>query len=223
MAKAKDSASHAQGEAEPVTVNSTTASHQTKKPTHTTHHMSSSSSSWEVVWFKTLLQTRGFWSSHDNGEGFVYYYNRQTRESTWQCPFREEETSEVFDVKKSAMDISGVWSMHESKKHGMVYYFNQNSGKSSWSRPVDFHLPLEHQISWEDVSSSSFAAQPTDKQIQEFYAMLDDKNITADSSWESVLPKIAYDRRFTAVSGYVRIEYIYIYIPAATKLCTCIA
>lgn len=157
---------------------------------------------WEKNWFKSLLQVRGPWTAHDNGDGCVYYYNRDTHESSWTCPF--DDVYELYDVSHSSMARCGVWSMHQSSEDGNIYYYNQNTGKSTWVRPLEFDKSIEYQAQWKvqlQQPPRTQATQPIDatpSQIQAYLDMLQCK-VISDSNWDKVLPVLALDVRFTAI------------------------
>lgn len=100
------------------------------------------------------------WSEHATKEGRVYYYNRSTKQSSWEKPadFDGESTVDAKtgatataaatstasstaagDIKKQAKDAID-WEELWDPKNERAYYYNRATRKTQWLRPENVEI-----------------------------------------------------------------------------------
>lgn len=75
------------------------------------------------------------WIEHTSPAGRKYYYNKKTKQSTWQKPF------ELMTVTERA-DASTDWKEFTSSD-GRTYYYNKATKQSKWEMPAELKLARE--------------------------------------------------------------------------------
>ncbi|KAL9330664.1 hypothetical protein ACSQ67_000274 [Phaseolus vulgaris] len=75
------------------------------------------------------------WQEHTSGDGRRYYYNKRTRQSSWEKPL------ELMSPIERA-DASTVWKEFTSSD-GKKYYYNKVTQQSTWSIPEELQLARE--------------------------------------------------------------------------------
>ncbi|KAJ1955867.1 U1 snRNP protein [Linderina pennispora] len=65
------------------------------------------------------------WTEYTSPDGRAYYYNRETRVTSWEKP----------DELKTPQERASVWK--EYAKDGKPYWYNTVTKKSTWTRPVE--------------------------------------------------------------------------------------
>ncbi|TMW57248.1 hypothetical protein Poli38472_003173 [Pythium oligandrum] len=80
------------------------------------------------------------WSEHFTKDGRVYYYNRTTKQSSWEKPadFDGESTkanASDGDKKAAATTSAGEWEELWDPKNERHYYYNRTSRKTQWQKP----------------------------------------------------------------------------------------
>lgn len=145
----------------------------------------------------------------------VYYRNKRTGISTWKIPpsfltdkqienyNRKYEKEEMLlntlldmqqDAQVTALSYHENWSSHESST-GLIYYYHHPSGKSTWTYPSDF----EDASSLENGIDLSAERELQKQNIVQFRNMLKDHKVCKNDTWDSILPRIAVDKRFTLI------------------------
>lgn len=77
------------------------------------------------------------WSEHKSPDGRKYYYNRRTKQSTWEKP---------DDLKTPAERIMGKCPWKEFKTDsGRIYYYHSQTKQSVWTKPAEL-LEAEKQV-----------------------------------------------------------------------------
>ncbi|KAI9502741.1 U1 snRNP protein [Coemansia spiralis] len=69
------------------------------------------------------------WAEYTTPEGRVYFFNRETKVTTWEKP----------DELKTQQERESVWK--EYVKDGKPYWYNTMTKKSTWSRPAELGEP----------------------------------------------------------------------------------
>ncbi|CAL0323726.1 unnamed protein product [Lupinus luteus] len=80
-------------------------------------------------------QSLSDWQEHTSADGRRYYYNKRTRQSSWEKPL------ELMSPIERA-DASTVWKEFTSSD-GKKYYYNKITQQSTWSIPEDLKLARE--------------------------------------------------------------------------------
>ncbi|XP_056159356.1 pre-mRNA-processing protein 40A-like isoform X1 [Syzygium oleosum] len=75
------------------------------------------------------------WIEHTSAAGRKYYYNKKTKQSTWEKPF------ELMTVTERA-DASTDWKEFTSSD-GRIYYYNKVTKQSKWEMPAELKLARE--------------------------------------------------------------------------------
>ncbi|KAK7383248.1 hypothetical protein VNO78_28922 [Psophocarpus tetragonolobus] len=80
-------------------------------------------------------QSLSDWQEHTSADGRRYYYNKRTRQSSWEKPL------ELMSPIERA-DASTVWKEFTSSE-GRKYYYNKVTQQSTWSIPEELKLARE--------------------------------------------------------------------------------
>lgn len=94
------------------------------------------------------------WSEHQTKEGRVYYYNRSTKQSSWEKPadFDGESSSAASSAAASASSSAGggdakkagaggvEWEELWDPKNERAYYYNRATRKTQWLRPENVEI-----------------------------------------------------------------------------------
>ncbi|CAB4266162.1 unnamed protein product [Prunus armeniaca] len=80
-------------------------------------------------------QSSSDWQEHTSGDGRRYYFNRRTKQSSWEKPL------ELMTPMERA-DASTVWKEYTSSD-GKKYYYNKVTRESKWTIPEELKLARE--------------------------------------------------------------------------------
>ncbi|XP_024006022.1 pre-mRNA-processing protein 40A isoform X3 [Eutrema salsugineum] len=80
-------------------------------------------------------QSASDWQEHKSADGRKYYYNKQTKQSSWEKPL------ELMTPLERA-DASTVWKEFTTAE-GRKYYYNKVTKESKWTIPEDLKLARE--------------------------------------------------------------------------------
>ncbi|GKV20029.1 hypothetical protein SLEP1_g30209 [Rubroshorea leprosula] len=83
----------------------------------------------------TDLQSSSDWQEHTSSDGRRYYYNKKTRQSSWEKPH------ELMTPIERA-DASTVWKEFTTPE-GRKYYYNKATKQSKWTIPEELKLARE--------------------------------------------------------------------------------
>ncbi|KAG4236488.1 hypothetical protein PC116_g15436 [Phytophthora cactorum] len=187
------------------------------------------SSQWEVpddlmsleteFMMKLMLQNAvarsGVWTANDTGNGTLYYFNAKTRESVWERPgewgeaeaaaaeaetAREEAEQQKEDEKaaKREKKEKKKQKKHKKRKEKRDEEAEQKEVEAKDEAPaqeVEGEVPLTE----EELQAEEERKVREQKRIEQFRAMLRDKNIMPLTKWSVALPQIAGDPRFMGV------------------------
>ncbi|KAK7321624.1 hypothetical protein VNO77_32449 [Canavalia gladiata] len=96
---------------------------------------SSGPASVDVATNATSQPSLSDWQEHTSADGRRYYYNKRTRQSSWEKPL------ELMSPIERA-DASTVWKEFTSSE-GRKYYYNKITQQSTWSIPEELKLARE--------------------------------------------------------------------------------
>ncbi|XP_031493499.1 pre-mRNA-processing protein 40A [Nymphaea colorata] len=105
------------------------------------------------------LQSSSDWQEHTSADGKRYYYNKKTKQSSWEKPL------ELMTPIERA-DASTVWKEFTTAE-GRKYYYNKVTKQSKWTIPEELKLAREQadkavaQVVNVDTSNVASAAQIT--------------------------------------------------------------
>ncbi|XP_023644835.1 pre-mRNA-processing protein 40A isoform X1 [Capsella rubella] len=98
-------------------------------------------------------QSASDWQEHTSADGRKYYYNKQTKQSSWEKPL------ELMTPLERA-DASTVWKEFTTAD-GKKYYYNKVTKESKWTIPEDLKLAREQaQLASEKRSLSEAGSTP---------------------------------------------------------------
>ncbi|XP_037768225.1 pre-mRNA-processing factor 40 homolog A isoform X5 [Chelonia mydas] len=95
---------------------------------------------------------KSMWTEHKSPDGRTYYYNTETKQSTWEKP---------DDLKTPAEQLLSKcpWKEYKSDS-GKPYYYNSQTKESRWAKPKELE-DLEAMIKAEENSSKPEEPTPT--------------------------------------------------------------
>lgn len=80
------------------------------------------------------------WSEHTAPDGRVYYYNSETKVSTWSKPDELKSKTELLLNKCP-------WKEHKNAD-GKPYYYNSETKESTWSMPSELEELKGEWVCW---------------------------------------------------------------------------
>ncbi|KAL4002890.1 WW domain family protein [Acanthocheilonema viteae] len=75
--------------------------------------------------------TSDIWSEHTASDGRVYYYNKVTKQSSWQKP------DELKSPEEKKLAAAKLWREYKTPE-GRPYYYNIETKETTWICPKDF-------------------------------------------------------------------------------------
>ncbi|KAK6047735.1 WW domain protein, partial [Cooperia oncophora] len=86
------------------------------------------------------------WTKHETADGRVYYYNKVTKESSWNKPDelktpQERQTIEIKRSTPTATSANGIWKEYKTPE-GRAYYYNTVTKETTWTKPEGFSAPV---------------------------------------------------------------------------------
>ncbi|KAM8857942.1 pre-mRNA-processing factor 40 homolog A [Synchiropus picturatus] len=132
---------------------------------------------------------KSLWTEHKSLDGKTYYYNTETKQSTWEKP---------DDLKSPAEQMLSKCPWKEYKSDtGKPYYYNSQTKESRWTKPKELE-DLEAMIKAEENGTSeptaSVAAAAPASQTDAagpIATVMESETATATSVSEEVLPQVA--------------------------------
>nr|KYP46207.1 Pre-mRNA-processing protein prp40 [Cajanus cajan] len=105
---------------------------------------SSATTSTDAVTNATNQQSLSDWQEHTSADGRRYYYNKRTRQSSWDKPLELMSPIEIsWQVRRNfRADASTVWKEFTSSE-GRKYYYNKVTQQSTWSIPEELKMARE--------------------------------------------------------------------------------
>ncbi|KAG8129500.1 hypothetical protein E2320_016409 [Naja naja] len=143
------------------------------------------------------------WSEHKAPDGRIYYYNAETKQSSWEKP---------DELKSKAEILLSRCPWHEYRSEtGKSYYYNTQSKESRWTRPRELD-DIEALIKEEEEEAdcdplrrdeedrgSGSAWSNKEEAKQAFKELLKEKGVPASASWEQAMKLISSEPRFSAL------------------------
>uniref|UniRef100_A0A8C9F1D5 Pre-mRNA-processing factor 40 homolog A n=1 Tax=Pavo cristatus TaxID=9049 RepID=A0A8C9F1D5_PAVCR len=169
-----------------------------------------------VPCFNPQIPSKSTWTEHKSPDGRTYYYNTETKQSTWEKP---------DDLKTPAEQLLSKcpWKEYKSDS-GKPYYYNSQTKESRWAKPKELE-DLEGNVCKKDgrgaemlkrfifIDSASKKegddAQPVKKTYtwntkeeakQAFKELLKEKRVPSNASWEQAMKMIINDPRYSALA-----------------------
>ncbi|XP_011402836.2 PREDICTED: pre-mRNA-processing factor 40 homolog B-like [Amphimedon queenslandica] len=157
----------------------------------------------------------GPWSMHNAPDGRTYYYNSETKQSSWQKP-------DELKTKAESLLSKCLWKEYKNDS-GKIYYYNSETKESTWTLPKELEQLRaeaskleEEESSGESVTDSSDdeekpeEAEKVQEDSQPVYAnheeakqafkdLLKEKNIPSTSTWDQAMKQIIEDPRYKAI------------------------
>ncbi|XP_075841326.1 pre-mRNA-processing factor 40 homolog A isoform X15 [Microtus pennsylvanicus] len=104
------------------------------------------------------MSTKSMWTEHKSPDGRTYYYNTETKQSTWEKP---------DDLKTPAEQLLSKcpWKEYKSDS-GKPYYYNSQTKESRWAKPKELEdleamIKAEESSKQEECTTTSIAPVPT--------------------------------------------------------------
>ncbi|XP_042131233.2 pre-mRNA-processing factor 40 homolog A isoform X13 [Peromyscus maniculatus bairdii] len=101
---------------------------------------------------------KSMWTEHKSPDGRTYYYNTETKQSTWEKP---------DDLKTPAEQLLSKcpWKEYKSDS-GKPYYYNSQTKESRWAKPKELEdleamIKAEESSKQEECTTTSTAPVPT--------------------------------------------------------------
>uniref|UniRef100_A0A8B9RL93 Pre-mRNA-processing factor 40 homolog B n=1 Tax=Astyanax mexicanus TaxID=7994 RepID=A0A8B9RL93_ASTMX len=144
---------------------------------------------------------KSVWTEHKSLDGKTYYYNTETKQSTWEKPDELKSPAEQMLSKCP-------WKEYKSDT-GKPYYYNSQSKESRWTKPKELE-DLEEQLSQMPINDSSKEERPElvkkvykwntkEEAKQAFKELLKEKGVSSNASWEQAMKLIINDPRYSAL------------------------
>ncbi|XP_055428534.1 pre-mRNA-processing factor 40 homolog A isoform X6 [Bubalus kerabau] len=106
----------------------------------------------------TTSGAKSMWTEHKSPDGRTYYYNTETKQSTWEKP---------DDLKTPAEQLLSKcpWKEYKSDS-GKPYYYNSQTKESRWAKPKELEdleamIKAEESSKQEECTTTSAAPVPT--------------------------------------------------------------
>ncbi|VDK67227.1 unnamed protein product [Onchocerca ochengi] len=87
----------------------------------------------------TSLITSDIWSEHTASDGRVYYYNKVTKQSSWQKP------DELKTPEEKKLAAAKLWREYKTPE-GRPYYYNIETKETTWVCPKDFDPAVVNKV-----------------------------------------------------------------------------
>lgn len=157
------------------------------------------------------------WTEHTHNDGRRYYYNKESKQSSWDKP----------DALKTAEERMNTTSWKEYKTaDGRDYYYNPVSKQSVWEMPVELKrirgiaaAAAEEQSEEEEEEKEPEPEWKTPEERKAaFRELLTEKGVKSNMKWEEALKIVQEDRRFHALNtGGERKQEFSIYLTQTKK------
>jgi len=135
------------------------------------------------------------WTEHVHTDGRRYYYNKQTKASSWDKP-------ECLKSQEEKMNTTS-WKEYKTAD-GRDYFYNPVTKQSVWEMPIELKRlrgianQEESDEEKEDKQEEPEWRTPEERRAA-FREMLQDKGVKASMKWEEALKLCQEDRRFMAL------------------------
>eukprot|EP00929_Paragymnodinium_shiwhaense_P080520 TRINITY_DN41_c0_g1_i1.p1 TRINITY_DN41_c0_g1~~TRINITY_DN41_c0_g1_i1.p1 ORF type:complete len:572 (-),score=259.02 TRINITY_DN41_c0_g1_i1:132-1847(-) len=142
------------------------------------------------------------WTEHKHNDGRVYFYNKVTKQSSWDKP----------DCLKTADEKSNttVWKEYKTAD-GRTYYYNPVTKQSVWEMPLELKRlrGLDQKEDSDDEGKKDEEEEKKDEpeygsqeeRRKAFKSLLEEKEVKSNLKWEEALKLIKDDTRFNALAS----------------------
>ncbi|KAK9239918.1 hypothetical protein V1525DRAFT_338215 [Lipomyces kononenkoae] len=165
--------------------------------------------------------TTSIWQEHQTPDGRTYYYNTQTRESSWTKP------DTLLTPKERALGKI-PWKEYETAD-GRKYWHNKDTSESVWQMPSAYKAALDEAEEEEEAAAAAAAEAAKEEERRQaeiqnhrllgqqgnsyqngvprfysnpeesFIAMLKSHGVDHTWTWSKALKEIITDDRYTAI------------------------
>uniref|UniRef100_A0AAQ4S195 Pre-mRNA-processing factor 40 homolog A n=1 Tax=Gasterosteus aculeatus aculeatus TaxID=481459 RepID=A0AAQ4S195_GASAC len=132
------------------------------------------------------------WTEHKSLDGKTYFYNTETKQSTWEKP---------EDLKSPAEQMLSKCPWKEYKSDtGKPYYYNSQTKESRWTKPKELEdLEGKERLSDDVTPKKTYKWNTKEEAKQAFKELLKEKGVSSNSSWEQAMKMIINDPRYSAL------------------------
>uniref|UniRef100_A0A672K918 Pre-mRNA-processing factor 40 homolog A n=1 Tax=Sinocyclocheilus grahami TaxID=75366 RepID=A0A672K918_SINGR len=145
---------------------------------------------------------KSVWTEHKSLDGKTYYYNTDTKQSTWEKPDELKSPAEQMLSKCP-------WKEYKSDT-GKPYYYNSQTKESRWTKPKeleDLEAMIKAEENGNDVSKEErpelvkkvYKWNTKEEAKQAFKELLKEKGVSSNASWEQAMKLIINDPRYSAL------------------------
>uniref|UniRef100_A0A673CU54 Pre-mRNA-processing factor 40 homolog A n=1 Tax=Sphaeramia orbicularis TaxID=375764 RepID=A0A673CU54_9TELE len=165
---------------------------------------------------------KSLWTEHKSLDGKTYYYNTETKQSTWEKPDELKSPAEQMLSKCP-------WKEYKSDT-GKPYYYNSQTKESRWTKPKELEdlegkvllnnplyasqshyagnyclffprldsveVPKEERP---ELQKKTYKWNTKEEAKQAFKELLKEKGVSSNSSWEQAMKMIINDPRYSAL------------------------
>uniref|UniRef100_A0AAQ5Z476 Pre-mRNA-processing factor 40 homolog A n=1 Tax=Amphiprion ocellaris TaxID=80972 RepID=A0AAQ5Z476_AMPOC len=156
--------------------------------------------------------TSSLWTEHKSLDGKTYYYNTETKQSTWEKPDELKSPAEQMLSKCP-------WKEYKSDT-GKPYYYNSQTKESRWTKPKELEdlegkKLLHNQVNTDtyffafsievpkeerpEMQKKTYKWNTKEEAKQAFKELLKEKGVSSNSSWEQAMKMIINDPRYSAL------------------------
>uniref|UniRef100_A0A8C2IBL5 Pre-mRNA-processing factor 40 homolog A n=1 Tax=Cyprinus carpio TaxID=7962 RepID=A0A8C2IBL5_CYPCA len=139
--------------------------------------------------------TKSVWTEHKSLDGKTYYYNTETKQSTWEKPDELKSPAEQMLSKCP-------WKEYKSDT-GKPYYYNSQTKESRWTKPKELEdLEGHNDVSKEErpeLVKKVYKWNTKEEAKQAFKELLKEKGVSSNASWEQAMKLIINDPRYSAL------------------------
>uniref|UniRef100_A0A673CU61 Pre-mRNA-processing factor 40 homolog A n=1 Tax=Sphaeramia orbicularis TaxID=375764 RepID=A0A673CU61_9TELE len=143
---------------------------------------------------------KSLWTEHKSLDGKTYYYNTETKQSTWEKPDELKSPAEQMLSKCP-------WKEYKSDT-GKPYYYNSQTKESRWTKPKELE-DLEGKVllfvlagqneERPELQKKTYKWNTKEEAKQAFKELLKEKGVSSNSSWEQAMKMIINDPRYSAL------------------------
>uniref|UniRef100_A0A673LX15 Pre-mRNA-processing factor 40 homolog A n=1 Tax=Sinocyclocheilus rhinocerous TaxID=307959 RepID=A0A673LX15_9TELE len=138
---------------------------------------------------------KSVWTEHKSLDGKTYYYNTETKQSTWEKPDELKSPAEQMFSKCP-------WKEYKSDT-GKPYYYNSQTKESRWTKPKELEdLEGHNDVSKEErpeLVKKVYKWNTKEEAKQAFKELLKEKGVSSNASWEQAMKLIINDPRYSAL------------------------
>uniref|UniRef100_A0A8C7HQV7 Pre-mRNA-processing factor 40 homolog A n=1 Tax=Oncorhynchus kisutch TaxID=8019 RepID=A0A8C7HQV7_ONCKI len=159
---------------------------------------------------------KSVWTEHKSLDEKTYYYNTETKQSSWEKP---------DDLKSPAEQMLSKCQWKEYKSdNGKAYYYNSHTKESRWTKPKELEdlegepgindpfllycsglSPYPQSISENvkperpELVKKTYKWNTKEEAKQAFKELLKEKGVSSNASWEQAMKMIINDPRYSAL------------------------